>query len=190
MTTTYIGLFRHGQTDWNIDFRLQGTSDIPMNETGVEQVKNATRALGGHWEVAVTSPLGRAIQTAQIATDFLGLDTALVEPLLLERSFGDAEGMLYEDWRELLAQAAVPGCESIAELETRCHRLLERIVKDHEGKRVLAVSHGALIRKVLNLVSKNEFPREGERLGNASLSVIAFDGSKWRIEDYRPHTLV
>jgi len=189
MTTTYIGLFRHGQTDWNIDFRLQGTSDIPMNETGLEQVKTATRALASDWEVAITSPLGRAVQTAQIATEYLGLDTALVEPLLLERSFGDAEGMLYEDWRELLAQAAVPGCESIAELETRCHRLLESIVRAHEGKRVLAVSHGALIRKVLNLVSKNEFPREGERLGNASLSVIAFDGSHWRIEDYRPHTL-
>jgi hypothetical protein len=46
-----------------------------------------------------------------------------------------------------------------------------------------------LIRKLLNIVSAGEFPREGERLGNASLSIISFDGTRWSIEDYRPQTL-
>jgi Fructose-2,6-bisphosphatase len=42
---TNFGLFRHGQTDWNVNFLLQGVTDIPMNETGIEQVKLAAKAM-------------------------------------------------------------------------------------------------------------------------------------------------
>jgi broad specificity phosphatase PhoE len=54
---------------------------------------------------------------------------------------------------------------------------------------VLAVSHGALIRILLRIVSIGEFPRDGERLGNASMSVFVHDESGWRIERYEPRTL-
>lgn len=189
MTTTTIGLLRHGQTDWNIDFRLQGTSDIPLNEAGVEQAKKASAALSGDWEALVSSPLGRAVKTAEIVAEHHGFAELLIEPLLLERSFGEAEGLGYEQWREKYPNSVVPGGETIAELEERCHKLLEKLVLDFAGKRVLTVSHGALIRKLIGIVSKGQFPREGERLGNASLSVISFDGARWSIVDYRPQTL-
>jgi broad specificity phosphatase PhoE len=189
MTITTIGLLRHGQTDWNIDFRLQGTSDIPMNETGIEQVKKASERLSEDWDVLVSSPLGRAVQTAEIVAESHSFGELNIEPLLLERSFGEAEGLGYEEWREKYPDSVVPGGESLADLEARCHRLLEKLVSDFAGRRVLTVSHGALIRKLINIVSDGEFPREGERLGNASLSVISFDGQKWMIEDYRPQTL-
>lgn len=189
MTKTTIGLLRHGQTDWNIDFRLQGTSDIPLNETGIEQARMASAALSDDWDAIVSSPLGRAVKTAEIVSESHSFGDLSIEPLLLERSFGEAEGLGYEEWRARYPDSVVPGGESIPELEARCHRLLEKLAADFAGRRVLTVSHGALIRKLLNIVSAGEFPREGERLGNASLSIISFDGSKWSIEDYRPQTL-
>lgn len=189
MTTTTIGLLRHGQTDWNIDFRLQGTSDIPLNVTGVEQARKASAALTEVWDVLVASPLVRAVKTAEIVAQTHKFGVLNIEPLLLERSFGEAEGMAYDEWREKYPDSVVPGGESLADLEARCHRLLMKLVDDFSGRRVLTVSHGALIRKLLNIVSKGEFPREGERLGNASLSIISFDGSTWSMEDYRPQML-
>jgi broad specificity phosphatase PhoE len=109
--------------------------------------------------------------------------------MLIERNFGEAEGMRYDEWRDRYPDSKVPGGESIEELELRCHRLLEHLLKTYEGQRALAVSHGSFIRKLLNLASYGELPREGERLGNASLSVIHFDGNRWSVIDYRPETL-
>lgn len=189
MTITTIGLLRHGQTDWNIDFRLQGTSDIPLNETGIEQARKASAALTEDWDALVSSPLGRAVKTAEIVAESHSFGELAIEPLLLERSFGEAEGLGYEEWRERYPDSIVPGGESLPELEARCKRLLAKLVVDYSGKRVLTVSHGALIRKLITIVSKGEFPRDGERLGNASLSIISFDGSDWSIVDYRPQTL-
>jgi broad specificity phosphatase PhoE len=91
----------------------------------------------------------------------------------------------------------VPGGETLAELEARAKLLLDTLVAKHHGKRVLAVSHGALIRKLLTIVSDGEFPREGERLGNASMSVFIHDSTHasdanelaWRVHKYEPRTL-
>ena len=188
MTETTIGLLRHGQTDWNIDFRLQGTTDIPMNKLGLEQARRAAEAISDDWDVILASPLDRAIKTAQFAAERLSLELQ-IEPLLIERNFGEAEGMKYDEWREHYPDGVVPGGETVAELEIRCHRLLERLLTRHQGQKALAVSHGSLIRKLLEMVSGGELPRVGERLGNASLSMIQFDGHKWSILDYRPQTL-
>lgn len=189
MTKTTIALLRHGQTDWNIDFRLQGTSDIPLNETGLAQARAAAEAISSQWDVIVSSPLDRAVKTAQIVAERHALGELQIEPLLLERSFGEAEGMLYTEWREKFSDSKVPGGESIEELEARCHRLLEHLASKYRGKRVLTVSHGALIRKLLNIASNGRLPRDGERLGNASMSVLVHDGEVWSIERYAPETL-
>ena len=69
MSETVLGLLRHGQTDWNIDFRLQGITDIPLNETGIGQARDAARAIDSNeWDLVVSSPLGRAIETAEIVS--------------------------------------------------------------------------------------------------------------------------
>ncbi len=192
MTRTTIGLLRHGQTDWNIDFRLQGTSDIPLNETGRDQALLAGRVIDANdWDVLLTSPLSRAKETAEIVATEAGFDTLIVEPLLLERSFGEAEGMKHEDWKVAYGEGTpIPGGESLEDLRVRCWQLLEHLAHTYPGRRVLVVSHGALIRKVIKLVSKGTLPREGERFGNASLSLISHSETEWSIEDYNPKTLV
>ncbi|MEN9707271.1 MAG: hypothetical protein RIS31_837 [Actinomycetota bacterium] len=188
---TVIGLLRHGQTDWNIDMRLQGISDIPMNETGHNQSRVAAKVLGEQdWQRVISSPLNRAQETAQYVADALGLVTVETEQLLLERSFGDAEGSSYEEWRERLQSGIVAeGAETVATLEARSWQLLDQLAKTFEGQRIIAVSHGALIRKIISLVSEGEFPRDGERFGNASMTTIQFDGERWSILNYDPRTL-
>jgi uncharacterized phosphatase len=189
---TNFGLFRHGQTDWNINFLLQGVTDIPMNETGVEQVKLAAKAMRrDDWDLILTSPLSRARQTAEIISDQLGFDTVVEQELLIERSFGEAEGLSHEQWRQKYSNLdQIPGGESRTELALRSQLLLDTISKQFAGKRVLAVSHGALIRTVIAIASENELPRDGERLGNATLNIVGHQDSKWRVTNYQLEPLI
>ena len=191
MTKTTIGFLRHGQTDWNIDFRLQGTADIPLNEVGKEQARRAASFIHREdWDALLSSPLSRAVDTAKIVAELVGFSDIEVEDLLLERAFGEAEGMLHEQWREKYGNhTPAPGSESLEDLATRGWLLLERLVLLHPGKRVLAVSHGAMIRKLLGLLSNGEIPPAGDRFGNLSLNIVSFDEKDWVVEHYDPKTL-
>ena len=186
MTNTHIGLFRHGQTDWNINFLLQGVTDIPMNSTGIEQVRTAARALRKEdWDLVLTSPLGRARETAEIIAGHLGFDEIHQQDLLIERSFGEAEGLAYDQWKSKYSNLdQIPGGESKSELTARSELLLQSFASTLPGKRILAISHGALIRTVLAISSANELPREGERLGNASLNIVTHQESSWTVTKY------
>jgi broad specificity phosphatase PhoE len=192
MTSTHLGLFRHGQTDWNINFLLQGVTDIPMNQTGIEQVKLAAQAIKAEdWDVVLTSPLSRAKQTAEIIASQNGFPEIIVEELLIERSFGEAEGLSHEQWRAKYSNLDhIPGGESRSQLAERSKRLLGTISQELAGKRVLAISHGALIRTLISIASSNKLPRDGERLGNASLNVVKHSENSWQVVNYSLEPLV
>lgn len=191
MAKTVLGLLRHGQTDWNIDFRLQGITDIPLNETGMAQAMDAAIAIeASDWDEILSSPLSRAVETARIVSQENDFPELVIDRLLLERSFGEAEGLSHEEWRARYADAnTVPGGESLQQLQTRAEKLLAHVADKYFGQRVLAVSHGALIRKLLRIVSNNELPREGERLGNACLNILVHEHGSWSVEKYDPRTL-
>ena len=192
MTNTHLGLLRHGQTDWNINFLLQGVTDIPMNQTGIEQVKLAAQAIRAEdWDVVLTSPLSRARQTAEIIASQHGYTEIIEQELLIERSFGEAEGLSHDQWRAKYSNLdVIPGGESRTQLADRSMLLLETISKELVGKRVLAVSHGALIRALIAIASNNELPRDGERLGNASLNVVKHIDNSWQVVNYSLEPLV
>ena len=139
----------------------------------------------------LTSPLSRARDTAVMVGQAIGIEGVSVEELLLERSFGEAEGLSHEEWKAKYNDTNhVPGGETLQQLEARSWVLLQQLLDHHAGKRVLTVSHGALIRTLLRLVSKGEFPREGERLGNACLSIFEHtDQHGWSVASYEPKTL-
>lgn len=187
---TELGLFRHGQTDWNIDLRLQGTAEVPMNQTGIEQVQRAAELLSeSSWDVILASPLGRAKHSAEIIQAVLGHSEIKIEPLLLERAFGIGEGMDYKTWQEQFAHLdEIPGAESANAISQRSRQLLSFIENEYQGAKVLAVSHGALIRFVLHEVTAGEIPPKGERLQNASLHRLHHKGS-WRLEAWAPNPL-
>ena len=190
MTETTLGLLRHGQTDWNIDLRLQGTADIPMNAFGISQIEQAGRELTQHgWDLVLSSPLGRAKQSAEIVSNLLGIEQVSIEPLLLERSFGIGEGLTYAEWGEKYSKLdEIPGAESAGDVTRRSQLLLNHIKAEFAGAKVLAVSHGALIRFVLSEVTDGKIPPPGERLQNASLHTLRHKGS-WTLDAWAPHPL-
>jgi broad specificity phosphatase PhoE len=157
-----------------------------MNATGIEQVKTASRAISrDDWDLVLTSPLGRARETAEIIAEQAGFDEILNMDLLIERSFGEAEGLDYDQWKAKYSSLdEIPGGESRTELIQRSQALLDTIEKSHPGKRILAISHGALIRTLLAISSNNELPRDGERLGNASLNIVSHVESAWSVTKY------
>ena len=190
MTETILGLLRHGQTDWNIDLRLQGSSDIPLNETGRNQAAVAGATFSREdWDVIIASPLSRARDTAQIVAHQLNMPVVIV-PELVERSFGVAEGFSHSEWRKMYeANEHIEGLESLEDLRSRCELLLQLVATEYDGLRVLAISHGALIRKVLRIVSNNQVPQDGDRLGNVSLNKLVHSDGYWAINEYNPKSL-
>jgi broad specificity phosphatase PhoE len=161
-----------------------------LNDTGRTQARLAASSLNREdWDVIIASPLSRAKDTADIVALELVMNVVVV-PELIERSFGVAEGLDHASWRKLYeSHEVIEGLESLEDLRTRTVQLLDLIANEYSGQRVLAVSHGAFIRKVLNIVTNGELPREGERLSNASLNRFMHADGSWTIIDYRPESL-
>ncbi len=93
-------ILRHGQTDWNQQARLQGSTDIPLNDTGREQARHAAGILAGLGITRiVASPLSRALETAQIVAARIGLEP-VIDARLTERNFGRFEGMTINEVKQ------------------------------------------------------------------------------------------
>ena len=91
---TLLYLVRHGETDWNRDRRIQGSTDIPLNETGRLQARRTGTLLARRsWDAIITSPLSRAAETAAIIADELGLPAPQIVDAIVERAYGEAEGL-------------------------------------------------------------------------------------------------
>lgn len=152
-----ILLARHGQTEWNALGRLQGATDIPLNELGREQAQNLAAKLTGEPIAAIwSSDLSRARQTAEIVASARGLPGPLVEAELRERAFGVFEGLTRDEcatqhpeaWqRWQAATTAPPGGEDRGDAVARLRRALAKIAAaTATSEPVLAVSHGGLMR--------------------------------------------
>ena len=152
MTLTTFALVRHGQTDWNAQRRLQGATDIPLNDVGRGQARDAVANLSGHeWDTVVSSPLSRAAETANLIAEGLGLSVARHVPELTERSFGLAEGMQAGPELEALRiPGGFRGAESEDEAAVRGLTALEALAEEFRGRRVLVVAHGTLLRVSLS----------------------------------------
>jgi uncharacterized phosphatase len=177
----HLALIRHGQTDWNLAARMQGRTDIPLNETGREQARLAASALAAEpWDVVVSSPLERARETAALIGSALGVPLGASYHDLIEQDFGQAEGTLVSELDARWPDRDFAGKEPDEEVGRRGIRALDRIARDHRDARVLAVAHGTLIRHTLAAISGHE-PRRYPRLDNASSSFVRFTDASWRV---------
>ncbi|MFS0893667.1 histidine phosphatase family protein [Microbacterium sp. 179-I 3D3 NHS] len=174
---TLITLIRHGQTDWNLARRIQGSTDIPLNAKGrADAHAAAVRLRSGEHHAIYASPLARAKETAEIIGTELGLPLAGVIPDVREREFGIGEGMLVSEYIETFGDwhAEVPGAESLDEVGIRAIDALHRIAAESRrrttprAESVLVVAHGGVIRAVIDHVSGGTLPREGEVIANGS----------------------
>ena len=176
-----IALIRHGQTDWNLAERMQGRSDIPLNETGREQARVAASALADEpWDAVVSSPLGRARETAEIIATALGVPLGAGYDELVEQDFGAAEGTFVSELATRWPDRDFADKEPDDEVGPRGIRGLELIARDHPGARVLAVAHGTLIRHTLAAITGHE-TRQYPKLDNASSSFVRFADAAWRV---------
>jgi uncharacterized phosphatase len=150
--STTIALVRHGQTDWNVQRRVQGSTDVPMNATGRAQARTTAERLAaeGAWDAVVSSPLTRAADTAAVIAERLGLPAARTHPALAERRYGSLEG-LSTDERERLRRSTtyIRGLESRGSVAARAVAGLVEIADGHRGRSVVAVTHGGVIQAVL-----------------------------------------
>lgn len=153
MKTTTLLLIRHGQTDWNLEGRYTGQSDIPLNEAGREQARRlADKLKAMPPDVIYASDLIRAYETAEIIAD--SCDVPLYsDPRLREINQGVWEGMLFPDIkarfaREFAAREAdpltvsAPEGETVGQVRQRVLAAVQEIILKHPGQRVAIVAHG------------------------------------------------
>ncbi|BDZ47066.1 histidine phosphatase family protein [Naasia aerilata] len=190
---THLVLVRHGQTDWNLEGRIQGSSDIPLNETGRRQAREAGAELAGeHWDAILSSPLGRARETAEIIGAAVGVPDVLLEDALRERHYGAAEGLTGRQTEERFA-GRVPGRESREQVLARVHPALVRIAEERPGQSVLLVSHGGVIGTLVRHATARRWPEPGQLIPNGSahrfayrdgaIHLVEFNGRAWTVPE-------
>ncbi|PKR76884.1 histidine phosphatase family protein [Halalkalibacillus sediminis] len=181
---TSICLIRHGETDWNKQKRLQGATDIPLNDTGIQQANEVRRLLrDSDWDLIVTSPLSRAKRTAEIINEDLQLPLLELDELK-ERSFGIGEGMFFEDIKGKYPNREFENKEPTEDFQFRIMQGIDQLSEKYPSKKILLVAHGAVINMILSIVSKGEIGTGKTRLVNACLSNIQHNRSEWTIQNY------
>lgn len=144
-----IGLVRHGKTDWNEQGKIQGQTDIPLNEVGIVQAKALAERLSREdqiWDAVISSDLQRAHATAQIIASKLNIPLLESEPRLRERYFGEVEGTKEQErherwgtnWREI-----AEGVESNDEVRARGLSAINEWKLKYPKRNLLVVSHGS-----------------------------------------------
>jgi broad specificity phosphatase PhoE len=195
---TALILIRHGETDWNRDRRIQGSTDIPLNDNGRAQARATAAVLrerlpGADQPTIVSSDLARARETAEIIAGELGLAAPRTYRGLRERAYGEAEGLGVDEFRARWGDwytAEVPGAEPWPDLRERGIAALGRAVRDHRratapaGASLIVVSHGALIREIIRHATAGELPPEGERLLNGSAHDFVYERDHLRLIAY------
>lgn len=144
-----IYIVRHGQTDWNVEKKVQGRFDNPLNETGLLQAtETKNKLLNTNIDLIICSPLLRAKQTADIINENRNI-TIIYDDRIIERSFGELEGTQIEDidfnsfW-DYYKNIQYKSVESMQSLFDRIYDFLKDIEKKYKNKDILLVTHGGV----------------------------------------------
>ena len=179
-----ICLIRHGQTDWNKKKIIQGHTDNPLNAVGITQANLTAKFLVHNtyiWDMLVSSPLLRARQTGEIIHNELKMDTEiLLRPGLMERDFGEADGLEISTWWPKVKNGEVSGCETDEALQERSMGEINNLLNEYPDKNILVTAHSQSIKAILTSIAPNEVTFN-TKLDNACLSVIEYRDSKWEI---------
>jgi len=167
MDATRIIAIRHGETLWNVDTRIQGHRDIPLNDRGRWQAAQVARALAGEPIAAVyASDLLRAHATGTAIAEATGAPLH-AEPDLRERSFGELEGRTFAEieaalpeqarrWRQRDPHFAPEGGESLTLLRARIAEVTARLAARHLGEQIVLVAHGGVLDVLYRLATGQE----------------------------------
>ena len=146
---TRILLVRHGQSEWNAAGRWQGQADPPLTSLGRRQAYEAARAVGAV-DAIWASDLQRAVETATIVADSVGVGPVVVDPDLRERDAGEFSGLTRDELERrfpgyLADHRRPPGWEPDEVLLARAVTALQRIADAVPGGDVVVITHGGLV---------------------------------------------
>lgn len=194
-----IFVVRHGETDWNKNFRFQGQTDIKLNDTGREQALKLRPILQQlQIESLYSSPLSRAIETVEIATQDFKLSVQK-DDRLRETFLGDAEGLTQEEvlqkfgedsltkWRsyeERLLDYHFPNGESKRQLMFRARQVFLEIAQNSNRNSICIVSHGMLMR-AMSYVFSEGIAWDQHAFGNGAIHHYQWDDSNSEILIYK-----
>lgn len=188
---------RHGQTQWNIENRCQGQTDIKLTSKGLSQAKALAQRLKKYnLSTIYTSDLIRASDTAKEIQRQRAIDEIAIikNPLLREHAFGDWEGLTFEEieiqYKDICSQrdsnphVQIPGGEKHQDLVQRGIKFVEHCLKNHDGETVLAVSHGGFLKALLHhyLELPWKIMKNNMYIENCSLTIFKVSKEKVVIE--------
>jgi broad specificity phosphatase PhoE len=161
---TLLATVRHGLTELNRDKRVGGRYDAPLIEEGRRQAREANESFdGAPFDVVISSPLSRALETAEIIAG-VSRDDIMVEEGCTERSFGEMEGLTPAQVRERLPQVRYvrighvdyslnpPGGETFEQLHERARRFLDRTLELHSGKKFVLFGHENFLQQLHGVI--------------------------------------
>jgi 2,3-bisphosphoglycerate-dependent phosphoglycerate mutase len=196
MASTRFIVVRHGETAWNAQGRIQGHLDSPLNEEGMAQAfLLAERLAAEPFDHFYSSDLGRALQTAQPLADRTGKQP-VADRQLRERGLGVFQGLTAaqcqdtypEDYRRFHDRDpdhAMPGGESIRELNRRVAACFEDLATRHAGQWVVAVTHGGVLDALYRHVTRMALDRARDfTVYNASVNRVRREESGWVLESW------
>lgn len=186
-------MLRHGETDWNVEKRIQGHIDVSLNAVGLAQATAAAAGLAGQtFHAAYSSDLSRAWQTARTAADALGLQL-LRAPGLRERHYGTLQGLTAaeiavrypETYARYLSRDpdhAFGAGETLAAFAARIAAAIEDLAARHPGESLLLVSHGGVLDICYRRATGRELsaPRNFG-IPNAALNWFEVGPGGWRL---------
>ncbi len=154
-----IYVMRHGQTDWNVEGKAQGRTDIELNNTGIEQARQAKEQIEKYKiDLIICSPLKRARKTAEIVNETANCKI-INDERIIERSFGCMEGKKGEEWKKIMEDKKhtisnynlcenEQNIEPMKEMCTRVWNLLDEVKENYNDKNILLVTHGGTCRAI------------------------------------------
>lgn len=190
---TRICLIRHGETDWNVNRRIQGQIDVLLNDRGLDQAEEMSRKASGYqFDAIYSSDLKRACDTARRLADRCGLEIRLVQALR-ERHFGCLQGLTAAEaaMRHPEAYAGYksrdPDCnlddgESLVQFALRAGHALEELACAHRGQTVAVISHAGVLDVVYRKATGRalQAPRDFS-IPNCALNWFTFDEQGWHL---------
>ena len=171
---------RHGQTDWNLQHKLQGSSDIELNQKGIEQAEEvATKLANEPIDLIICSPLVRAKQTAEVINRNRNIPIKY-DSGISERDYGEFEGKNSADYNlsdfwNFYCNSKYQGVENIKDFFKKVYDFLDRQAIEQQEKNILLVAHGGI--SIATYCYFNGIPTNGDvlRLGLKNCEIAKYE---------------
>jgi len=197
--TTRICFIRHGETEWNAEHRIQGQTDVALNQTGVRQaMAMAFNAAHHNFDAIYSSDLMRAHDTAKMLAERRGLDIIKL-PLLCERHFGIMQGLTAAEGKEKNPEAHAHYIardleynfetgESMRAFAARVEEAVKEMMRHHPNQTIAAVTHAGVLDILYRTCTGRPLntPRDFS-IPNCALNWFCFNSQGWHLDAWDDH---